>query len=332
MPSATTASKAWSWRFFAQLGTAFGGRTPAHRRRMGAGLALVSMTACCLCSAQAQTAAVAPALAPRQKTLAPPGYEVTSQQELSSGTLSYKRLQARQPPGLVHVVRLQLAPGPLRLAVSPEAAKGQTPTLLARDQKALVSMNGSFFDPAMKPLGLVMQGGKVWPGTRDTLGYHVFACTNDSHCIIEEKRGIFDGTIAATKAALALSGRPLLVSQGTARAPNEDDTCPQFCARRHPRAGIGLDASGRQLILVLVEGRQPTASGASLAEFAALMKNLGAAVAINLDGGGSAALVIGGNRVSGRPMGETDERPVANVLSILEGSTPAPKSPPKPGP
>ena len=60
----------------------------------------------------------------------------------------------------------------------------------------------------------------------------------------------------------------------------------------HPRSAVGLTADGR-LILATVDGRETGVSlGVRLPELAELMLSRGAVQAINLDGGGSSALVI----------------------------------------
>lgn len=61
----------------------------------------------------------------------------------------------------------------------------------------------------------------------------------------------------------------------------------------YPRTGIGFSASGRTMILVLVDGRQATSSGLGRTrDFAQLMKDSGAHEALHLDGGGSATMVV----------------------------------------
>jgi Phosphodiester glycosidase len=59
---------------------------------------------------------------------------------------------------------------------------------------------------------------------------------------------------------------------------------------RYPRAALGL--SERELIAVVCEGRADEEAGLTMAELARAMTALGAAEAINLDGGGSASLVV----------------------------------------
>lgn len=74
---------------------------------------------------------------------------------------------------------------------------------------------------------------------------------------------------------------------------------------RHPRTAAGLTADGRTLILAVVDGRQPAWSvGMTLPELADLMRDLGAADAIALDGGGSSSFIFAppdGPRITNRP-------------------------------
>lgn len=88
---------------------------------------------------------------------------------------------------------------------------------------------------------------------------------------------------------------------------------------RHPRTAAGVTADGRTLILAVVDGRQPGHSiGATLPELATLMIELGAANALNLDGGGSSSFVYtapDGTRVFNQPSGGA-WRPVGNHLGI----------------
>lgn len=88
---------------------------------------------------------------------------------------------------------------------------------------------------------------------------------------------------------------------------------------RHPRTAAGVSADGRTLILAVVDGRQPEHSiGATLPELATLMIELGAANAINLDGGGSSSFVYtgpDGAAVTNNPSGGA-WRPVGNHLGI----------------
>jgi exopolysaccharide biosynthesis protein len=89
-----------------------------------------------------------------------------------------------------------------------------------------------------------------------------------------------------------------------------------FATTRHPRSAVGWRGDGT-LLLVVVDGRQGDYSvGMSLSELTELFRSLGAVEALNLDGGGSTTLVVGG-AVANRPSDPQGERPVANALLLL---------------
>ena len=102
---------------------------------------------------------------------------------------------------------------------------------------------------------------------------------------------------------------------------------------RHPRSAVGISRNGRYLILMAIDGRQPGYSeSASTGETAEWIRKLGAYNALNLDGGGSTALVIEGpdgapvvlNRPCGSPPGV--ERRVANHLGVFAQTLAADKA------
>lgn len=83
---------------------------------------------------------------------------------------------------------------------------------------------------------------------------------------------------------------------------------------RQPRTAVGSTADGR-ILLVVAEGRAAASRGLTLPELTELMGQLGAVDALNLDGGGSSVLVLGGRRVTALPDGAR-ERPVATALLL----------------
>lgn len=87
-----------------------------------------------------------------------------------------------------------------------------------------------------------------------------------------------------------LAGGPLLVQQGKANL-TIDLNSPKVTARS-PHTAIAIDQTGNHVFFVTVDGRQPGVSeGMTLKEFANYLVSLGAYQAINLDGGGSTAMV-----------------------------------------
>ncbi|GIH29647.1 hypothetical protein Aph01nite_79570 [Acrocarpospora phusangensis] len=84
--------------------------------------------------------------------------------------------------------------------------------------------------------------------------------------------------------------------------------------RRHPRTLVGVTKTGK-LLLAVVDGRAPgTTVGASFLEAAQVMRWLGARDAINLDGGGSSAMVVKG-KVVNKPS-DGSERAVGDALLV----------------
>lgn len=107
---------------------------------------------------------------------------------------------------------------------------------------------------------------------------------------------------------LLRDGRPVL---------DQQRVVPAFGVNRHPRTAIGWSGADR-LFLVVVDGRQPDASvGMSLDELTWVFQRLGATHAVNLDGGGSSAMVVQG-RVVNSPSDREGERAVGNAL-VLAG-------------
>jgi hypothetical protein len=122
----------------------------------------------------------------------------------------------------------------------------------------------------------------------------------------------------------AVGGRPMLVTSG--RIDDAVDTSGAASFRgRNPRTAVGLANGGTRLILAVVDGRQkPYSDGMTLRETAELMLGLGARDALNLDGGGSSALVYRDAasrslRVANRPSDATGERAVGDVLAVVKG-------------
>jgi exopolysaccharide biosynthesis protein len=111
----------------------------------------------------------------------------------------------------------------------------------------------------------------------------------------------------------ALSAGPMLVVDGQVRITTEEEVFfGTSIPNTHPRTAAGRTADGR-LILLVVDGRQPESRGVNLEELAEIMRDLGAVRALNLDGGGSATLVVDGMLLN-RPTGGTTEREVMSAL------------------
>jgi len=108
---------------------------------------------------------------------------------------------------------------------------------------------------------------------------------------------------------------PMLVKDGAAHVTAAEEEFPPDIARgRAPRTAFGVTAAGHYLLAV-VDGRQLHSIGCTLQEMAEFMLQFGAVQAINFDGGGSSALVVGGELENSPSDGQ--ERAVGSALALL---------------
>ncbi|MBI2123030.1 MAG: phosphodiester glycosidase family protein, partial [Armatimonadetes bacterium] len=113
----------------------------------------------------------------------------------------------------------------------------------------------------------------------------------------------------------ALGGGPRLVKEGREFIPFDWEWFShRLHQKRAPRTAVGITEAGK-LLLVTVDGRSRQNTGMTLRELAQVMISLSAREAMNLDGGGSATMVVGG-RIMNEPS-DGRERPVASALIIL---------------
>jgi exopolysaccharide biosynthesis protein len=116
----------------------------------------------------------------------------------------------------------------------------------------------------------------------------------------------------------AIGGGPVLVQDGKIKITNEIER--KFRGKaindKHPRTAMGYTADGKLMILV-VEGRNASASGATLGQLATLLIELGCIEALNLDGGGSSCLLLNGKETI-RPSDKEGQRPIPGVFIIRQ--------------
>ena len=118
------------------------------------------------------------------------------------------------------------------------------------------------------------------------------------------------------KVKTAVGGGPVLVQHGEIKITNNEEL--KFTGKaendKHPRTGMGYTADGK-LIILMIEGRNKNASGATLVQMAELFKQLGCREAMNLDGGGSSCLLVNGKETI-KVSDKTGQRPVPAVFMI----------------
>lgn len=242
--------------------------------------------------------------------------------------LTFLRVWSEKGPWAVHMIRVDLRRCELGLRVipagnaSPDGGRDRvSDLLLGAGPDIAAGVNGDFFTPEGLPVGTEISDGQVrrvgsrpvlaWrPGENPWLGSAVSVSDSVLRFGWDEARHAVDpGT-------QVVGGFPLLLLSGQRVGDLEVTSRPSFSASRHPRTAVGFDSVSRALWLVEVDGRQPGYSdGMTLPELTELFENLETTDALNLDGGGSSVMVLGGKTVS-RPSDAEGERSVANALAV----------------
>ena len=124
---------------------------------------------------------------------------------------------------------------------------------------------------------------------------------------------------------MAIGGGPKLVDNGKATPPPKVNTpannlpyTVRALYERHPRSAIGFNKT--HFFFVEVDGRQPELSvGMSLAELADYLVKIGCTEAMNLDGGASSQLIVGG-QVMNRPSSGFERNTATGIVLVRKKS------------
>jgi len=227
-------------------------------------------------------------------------------------------------PAKIVLVRIDLTSAEIGLYATKEADKGITTSAFASRMTAQVAINGDAFAALdYTPRGLALGDSTMWTNTADSnvlpllhlrrVGERTSATIVPPEVVITAD-DLPDGTQGA------LSGRPLLVRAGNV-APQFDCADPvTLSCQRAPRSAVALSADGNTMWLVTVDGWQSGSIGMTAAELAAFLEARGAHMAMALDSGSSATMVVDGALVNAPSDGV--ERRVANHLAIKYGALP----------
>lgn len=114
----------------------------------------------------------------------------------------------------------------------------------------------------------------------------------------------------------AIGGSPMLVYNNDIRVTDVEELIDVNNGSPRPRSAIGYTSTGIILIVAVQgDGFVPGYAGLTLQETAMMMKSLGCSHAVNLDGGGSTSLLVGGSMLI-RPSATGTERPVVSVVMV----------------
>ena len=132
---------------------------------------------------------------------------------------------------------------------------------------------------------------------------------------VRESGGSTNELFSKWKMKTAIGGGPVLLQNGEIKVTNNEER--MFAGKgindKHPRTAMGYTKDNKLIILV-IEGRNSTARGASLTQEAQIFKDLDCLEALNLDGGGSSCLLINGKETI--KLSDKTQRPVPAVFII----------------
>jgi len=133
------------------------------------------------------------------------------------------------------------------------------------------------------PTGISIKDGRLMvPGT---IHRPYFALTKSG-----EPKILYDDNAADVEnLQLAACGTHVIVDN---YMPGDLQMNDEFCYTTHPRTLIGIRGDGK-VVMVVIDGRQPELSnGSPMVRSADIMMKLGCKYALNLDGGGSSAMIV----------------------------------------
>ena len=220
-------------------------------------------------------------------------------------------------PEQIFALQVDLCAAGVSARATQEDERQRTVSSFAGLVGAQAAINGDFFSyDGYWPCGLAVGGGETWHADNSTFGF--VALGPDGALVTEPTT-----TYASPEAWMteAVGGYPLLVRDGAALS--SFSPAPDHCSSRNPRTAVGLTEDRRTLWLVVVDGRSDASAGMTCAELSALMDDLGAHTALNLDGGGSSAIWTAAGGVLNDPS-DGSQRVVSNHLAIFASGAGAP--------
>ena len=209
--------------------------------------------------------------------------------------------------------------------VTAQSEAGQKTSNFAKARELQVAINAGFYNTSnYAPCSIVVSNGTQWTNSNDSALYGQFGYTADGRA-----KYIDESPIASTSQYPwmhhVVSGMPVLVKSGAVVANlHSSAACADLghCNSARARTAVGVSSDARYTYLVTVEESASQSSGMTINQLAALMVEVGAHWALNLDGGGSTTMhveALGG--MVGQVQGGTYQRTVSNHLGFYVEST-----------
>jgi exopolysaccharide biosynthesis protein len=288
------------------------------------------------------SACTRPAFAPLAPTAFPFAVDSVRTVVLMPGA-AHRTIWSPAGPWVVHVLDVRLDRCFTAVAVkgAPGAVGRRTTSDLMRElaarREVIGGVNADFFlfaPPGVPTNAHVSAGRVITPPTSkpafamDSAGVPriaTFTLPGLDSLVVDDPR-LARASLRPFHPLEAVGGRPVLTRDSVIVPDVDTEGQASFSQARHPRTAVGIADGGRRLVLLVVDGRQPGYSaGMTLREMGTLMLALGAPESLNLDGGGSTALVLArpdsarAFRAVNKPSDPTGERAVGNALAVVKG-------------
>ena len=237
----------------------------------------------------------------------------------------------------------------IKILVSDDDDGLETPQEMAKKTGAVVVINGGYFSRGQYPIshvGLLKSKNKlIEPASgsviRDNIRYNInrgalgimydntvdisWASTlNDSIFCWDYPINNRPGNPALVNydnaqywsVVEAMHAGPILINKGLQMVTTEEEIFFNTPVDGiQPRSAMGLKKNG-DVIFMVVDGRQIDSRGVYLKELAMLMAQFDCDQALNLDGGGSSALIINGKLIN-KPIGLKTQRQVMYCVGVI---------------
>ena len=155
-------------------------------------------------------------------------------------------------------------------------------------KKVLGGTNADFFNTTTYiPYGVCYRDGVAVKTSfsREDCNVFVISKDNTAYCLTTEEYTLFKDQVRE-----AVCGRSTLLLKNGEQLDQSSNTMP--AATMEPRTAIGVSQDGKEVYLMVVDGRNfYYSNGADLLDLMNLMSACGASDALNLDGGGSSTFI-----------------------------------------
>ncbi len=216
--------------------------------------------------------------------------------------ITYKRQARNTPrPYMLHTVTIDLTASGVGVLVTPgnitrKEIQARTTSEFVSEFKLQLAINAGYFFPfrehtpwdfyprsgeGVNVVGQAIANGSTYSAVRSGMPVLCFNAGNRAQ--------IFDSGQCPKGTVHAVAGSDIVLKRGVLSLSPES----RRQDKPYSRVAVAIDRQGQKLWLIVIDGKQPLYSeGVTLVELSEIAQELGAFEALNLDGGGSATLVV----------------------------------------